>query len=164
MADLKIGALAARAGTNAPTIRYYEEIALLPRASRRVGGQRSYGDDDIKRLLFIRRCRDFGFGLEQIRSLLALMNDPQRSCFEARDMAQAHLEAIRAKLAELRALERSIAAFVRSCEAACAGGPGPDCVILDDLADPACRRGLSCSTPKPHPHSKPARRRRGRSA
>jgi len=149
MADLKIGALASRTGTNSPTIRYYEEIKLLPRASRHAGGQRSYGDEDVRRLIFIRRCRDFGFGIEQVRSLLALMTDPQRSCFEARDMAQAHLAAIRAKLVELKALERSMARFVQSCDAACAGGPGPDCVILDDLANPAPSCNSVCAPAKP---------------
>jgi DNA-binding transcriptional MerR regulator len=160
MADLRIGALAERTGTNAPTIRYYEEIELLPRADRRPGGQRSYGDDDVRRLLFIRRCRDFGFGIEQIRSLLGLMKDRQRSCFEARDMARAHLEAVRAKLVELRALEGSIAAFVRSCDAACAGGPGPDCVILADLANATSARSSSCSPPKRPARAEPRRPRR----
>lgn len=136
MADLKIGALAERAGTNAPTIRYYEKIGLLPRPTRRVGGQRSYGIDDIKRLTFIRRCREFGFPIEQVRTLVALVQDRERSCLEARDLAQQHLEAVRAKLVELRALERSIAGFVRTCEQSCAGGPAPDCVILDDMAHP----------------------------
>lgn len=148
MPDLKIGALAERTGTNAPTIRYYEEIELLPRASRRAGGQRSYGSEDVRRLIFIRRCRDFGFGIEQVRSLLALMKDRDRSCMEARDMARAHLEAVRAKLVELKALERSIVAFVKSCDEACVGGPGPDCAILDDLADPASLRNSLFSPAK----------------
>jgi DNA-binding transcriptional MerR regulator len=140
MADLKIGALAETTGTSAPTIRYYEEIGLLPCASRRPGGQRSYGSEDVKRLVFVRRCRDFGFPIEQVRSLLTLMQDRNRSCFEARDMAQAHLAAVRAKLKELKALETSVAAFARRCEEACAGGPGPDCVILEDLSHPAQSR------------------------
>lgn len=133
---LKIGALAARTGTNAPTIRYYEEIGLLPQPGRREGGQRAYGEDDVKRLTFIRRCRDFGFPIDQVRTLATLVQDRDRSCTEARDLAQQHLTALRTKLVELRALERSIASFVENCDASCAGGPGPDCVILDDLASP----------------------------
>lgn len=133
---LKIGALAELTGTNAPTIRYYEGIGLLPRPDRREGGQRTYGDDDVKRLTFIRRCRDFGFPIEQIRDLVALMRDADRSCTQARDLAQQHLVAVRAKLIELGALERSIASFVENCDAACLGGPGPDCVILESLAAP----------------------------
>lgn len=133
---LKIGALAALTGTNAPTIRYYEQVGLLPRPDRRDGGQRIYGDEDVRRLTLIRRCRDFGFPIEQVRALAALMDDRDRSCTEARDLAHDHLSAVREKLVELKALERSIAEFVRSCDATCAGGPGPDCVILEDLADP----------------------------
>ena len=68
------------------------------------------------------------------------MQDRGRSCTEARDLAQEHLIAVRAKLAELRALERSIVSFVISCDAPCVGGPGPDCVILEDLAEPTNRR------------------------
>jgi DNA-binding transcriptional MerR regulator len=134
MRHLKIGALAERTGTNAPTIRYYEEIGLLRSADRQAGGQRVYGDADVKRLTFIRRCREFGFSIDQVRSLVALVQDPQSSCMHARDLAQAHLAAVRAKLTELKALERSIVAFVVSCDASCAGGPGPDCVILEDLS------------------------------
>ena len=130
---LRIGGLAERTGTNAPTIRYYEEIGLLPPAGRREGGQRCFDEDDVKRLTFIRRCREFGFPIEQVRTLVSLMHDPSRSCMEARDLAQDHLNAVRAKLVELKALERSIAAFVQTCDASCAGGPGPDCSILEDL-------------------------------
>jgi DNA-binding transcriptional MerR regulator len=134
MNELKIGGLAKRTGTNAPTIRYYEEIGLLRSAHRQAGGQRVYGDADLKQLSFIRRCREFGFSIDQVRSLLTLMQDPASSCADARDLAQEHLVAVRSKLAELRALERSIAAFVTNCDATCTGGPGPDCVILDDLS------------------------------
>lgn len=141
MANLKIGALAERTGTNAPTIRYYEEIGLLRSADRQAGGQRVYGDADVKRLTFIRRCREFGFSIEQVRSLVALVQDPKSSCMHARDLAQDHLTAVRTKLAELKALERSIAAFVANCDTSCAGGPGPDCVILDDLSK---SRNIGC--------------------
>ena len=134
MNSLKIGALAKRTGTNAPTIRYYEEIGLLRSAGRQAGNQRVYSDADVKSLTFIRRCREFGFSIDQVRSLVALVQDPTSPCVHARDLAQEHLVAVRAKLAELKALERSIAAFVTSCDASCAGGAGADCVILDDLS------------------------------
>lgn len=134
MGQMKIGALAKQTGTNTPTIRYYEEIGLLRRADRQAGGQRAYSDEDVKRLTFIRRCRDFGFSIEQVRTLVALIQDRQRSCMEARDLAQGHLGAVRAKLSELKALERSIAGFIATCNTSCAGGPGPDCTILEDLA------------------------------
>ncbi|ODT81449.1 MAG: MerR family transcriptional regulator [Pelagibacterium sp. SCN 64-44] len=134
MPGLKIGELAERTGTNTPTIRYYEGIGLLPPPERQEGNQRRYGDDAVKRLTFIRRCRDFGFSIEQVRMLTSLAQDRSRSCFEARDLAQEHLKELRVKLKELRELEKSIVSFVESCNVACAGGPGPDCVILDDLA------------------------------
>jgi DNA-binding transcriptional MerR regulator len=134
--ELKIGILAKRTGTNAPTIRYYEEIGLLPPAKRREGGQRRYGEDDVKRLTFIRRCRDFGLSVEQVRRLAMVVQDPGRSCIEARDLAKHHLDAIRAKLHELKVLERTIASFVQNCDRRCAGGPGPECVILEDLGAP----------------------------
>lgn len=134
MTGHRIGALAASTGTNTATIRYYEGIGLLPRADRQDGNQRRYGDDDVRRLTFIRRCRDFGFSIEQVRTLVSLVQDRSRSCLEARDLAQAHLAAVRAKLRELKALETSIAQFVDVCDAECVGGPGPDCVILDDLS------------------------------
>lgn len=134
--DLKIGELARRTGTNAPTIRYYEEIGLLPRAIRGEGGQRSYHAGDMRLLTFIRQCRDFGFSIEQVRTLVSLMQDRSRDCIEARDVAQAHLDTVRAKLNELRSLESSLASFVKSCDARCCGGPGADCVILQDLAEP----------------------------
>ena len=149
MTNLKIGALAERTSTNAPTIRYYEEIGLLRPADRQSGGQRVYGDADVKRLTFIRRCREFGFSIDQVRVLVGLVQNPLSSCMHARDLAQEHLGAVRAKLAELKALERSISGFVASCDASCAGGPGPDCVILEDLASSRPvrsrpRRGQGC--------------------
>jgi len=127
----KIGTLARRTGTTASTIRYYEDIGLLPRADRRASGQRTYGDDAAARLIFIRRCRDFGFSIEQVRTLLSLMQDRKRSCVEARDLAAVHLASVRAKLEDLKRLEKVIAALVASCETSCCGGPAPDCVVLD---------------------------------
>ena len=131
---LLIGALAERTGCNVPTIRYYEEIGLLPRAARKAGGHRIYSEADMRRLLFIRRCRDFGFPIEQVRALVALMDEGQKNCNEARDLAQAHLTAVRSKIREMRALELSLSLFVESCNNACAGGPASACVILEDLA------------------------------
>jgi DNA-binding transcriptional MerR regulator len=130
----KIGILARRTGTTAPTIRYYEEIGLLPRAERCESGQRTYGNDATERLTFIRRCREFGFSIEQVRTLVALTQDHKRSCIEARDLAIVHLASVRAKLSELKKLEKSIAGLVKSCETSCFGGPGPNCVVLEDLA------------------------------
>lgn len=149
MPGLKIGDLATRTGTNAPTIRYYEEIGLIPPADRQDGGQRRYDDDDIKRLTLIRRCRAFGFPIEQVRSLVALAEDPDRSCLEARDLAREHMAVVRAKLRELKALEQSLARFIANCETACAGGPGPDCTILEDLARSSGRAKTASKAGRP---------------
>jgi len=100
------------------------------------------------KLTFIRRCREFGFSIDQVRSLVALVQDPDSSCVHARDLAQEHLVAVRSKLAELKALERSIAAFVANCDASCAGGPGPDCVILDDLSKGQKETSFPSETPR----------------
>jgi DNA-binding transcriptional MerR regulator len=127
-AEMRIGVLAERTGTTVPTIRYYEEIGLLRQVSRK-GGQRVYDHEDARRLAFIRRCRDFDFSIEEIRSLLSLMQN-NSSCGEARRLAEGHLADLRKKLAELQALERSIAALVTACAATCDGGAAADCVIL----------------------------------
>jgi MerR family copper efflux transcriptional regulator len=134
---LSIGSASKQTGCSVPTIRYYEEVGLLPAAPRTEGNQRHYDDAAIRRLAFIRRCRDFGFGLEQVRELVGLVDQPERDCVEVRDIAQAHLLQVQKKLAELQALEASLTRFVCSCDTACAGGPAADCTILEDLALPA---------------------------
>lgn len=133
---LTIGALSAQTGCNVPTIRYYEEIGLLPPPQRTASGHRSYRDADLKRLAFIKRCRDFGFPIERVRTLANLFEDGDRPCAEARDMAQEQLAAVRVKLEELRALEASLMAFVDGCDAVCSGGVARDCVIIEDLSMP----------------------------
>ncbi len=140
---MTIGQLAASTRCTIPTIRYYEEIGLLPKANRRVNKHRSYGPTDLQRLTFIRRCRDFGFPIMQIRELVALVSSPERDCTAARDVAKVRLTEVGRKLKELRALERSLKRFVQDCSAQCAGGPARECIILEDLAtwQPACCRG-----------------------
>lgn len=136
-ARLSIGLVARRTGATVPTVRYYEDIGLLPPAARTGAGKRSYDEATVRRLVFIRRCRDFGFSIEQVRELVGLVDEPDRPCAEVRDIAATHLAQVRQKLAELKALEASLNAFVCSCDTACAGGPAVDCTILEDLALPA---------------------------
>ena len=88
----------------------------------------------MRRLTFIRRCRDFGFSIEQVRELVGLVDEPDRPCLEVRDIAARHLNQVRERLAELQALEVSMTQFVRSCDTACAGGAALDCAILEDLS------------------------------
>lgn len=136
-AKLTIGLLADRSGCNVPTIRYYEEIGLLPKAQRRPNGHRIYSSVDRDRLTFIRRCRDFGFSIEQVRRLIDLAVDGGRDCVDARDLAQSHLDDVRLKLAEFRALEFGLAALVQSCTDRCMGGAPSACTIFNDLIGPA---------------------------
>lgn len=133
-AGLTIGALAQRAGCSVATIRYYEEIGLIPAAQRRESGHRCYDARAVELLTFIRHCRDFGFPIEQVRELVSLAGSEKRDCSETLDIAQAHLKSVRAKLAELRALERSLARFAKSCFDMCAGGPAAQCTIFKDLS------------------------------
>lgn len=130
---LTIGDLAKASGVTTPTIRYYEDIGLLPPAGRTQAGQRSYDQTDVDRLTFIRRCRDFGFPIEQVRLLAGLAISREADCSNARDIARDHLRRVRVRLMDLAALERSLAGFVQSCDAACAGGPGADCAIFTGI-------------------------------
>lgn len=128
-----IGKLAKAAGVNTPTIRYYEEIGLLPAADRTASGQRAYGSADLERLTFIRRCRDFGFSIDQVRLLAGLSISADKDCRAVGDIARAHLQQVRSKLEELRALEQSLEGFAAQCDAVCCGGPGRECVVFEDL-------------------------------
>ncbi len=134
MHTFRIGTLASRAALNPPTIRYYEEVGLLRKARRMGSGQRVYDNTDVERLTFIKRCREFGFSIEQVKQLVALTADPSSACMDARTLAAEQLEQVRVQLGELRALEQSLEELVGSFDSRCAGGPGPDCVILGDLA------------------------------
>lgn len=133
-ARLNIGTLAKRTGCTVPTIRYYEAIGLLPAPARAENGHRFYRESDATRLGFIKRCRDFGFPIEQVRAMTALYQDGERACVEVRDLAQVRLDEVRRKLAEMRQLEKSLEAFVSSCDETCNGGPTRGCVIIEDMS------------------------------
>jgi DNA-binding transcriptional MerR regulator len=144
MKTIRIGELARMTGCTVPTIRYYEEVGLIPPASRRSSGHRVYDPAAVQLLGFIRRCRDFGFTIEQTRELIALANGGERDCVEARDIAQAQLRNVRAKMIELMTLERGLARFVEVCTATCVGGPAPKCTILGDLGIAGTRLQSGC--------------------
>lgn len=131
---VRIGTLAEQTGCSVPTIRYYEDIGLIPRAKRRSSGQRVYDASAVQLIGFVRRCRDFGFTIEQVRSLASLSRNKPRDCVEARDIAQEHLERVRARMLELMTLEGTLARFIDACDKTCAGGKAPDCTILRDLS------------------------------
>lgn len=132
--QLTIGALAERTGLNVSAIRYYEEVGLIPEASRRPSGHRVYGADAQELLTLIRHCRDFGFSLDDTKALVSLASSVDTDCVEAREIAQVHLDTVRAKMAELSALERSLSRFVTACTEQCVGGPAPKCTIFQDLS------------------------------
>ena len=136
---LTIGALAEAAGCNVPTVRYYEEIGLMPKAARRSSGHRAYSANDLKRLIFVRRCRDLDFPIDKVRELVALMDDPNSDCARVRDLTEAQLSVVRKKLAELREFEHSLQRLSADCADQCAGGQSRDCVILQDFREtPTC--------------------------
>ncbi len=137
--DLSIGQVATRTGLSVPTIRYYEEIGLVRQAGRREGGHRIYGAGELRRLTFIAHCRDLGFTIEQTRSLLAVTVD-NRPCADARSIAQTHLLAVDAKIAELKDIRRHLDGFVKQCSDACAGGSASSCAMIDDLSKRTTKR------------------------
>lgn len=130
---LTIGTLAKETGCSVPTIRYYEEIGLLPQSGRAANGHRFYLIDDIRRLVFIRRCRDFGFPIEQVRQLAQLFEDGSRPCVEVRDLAQHHLQEIQKRLDEMQALQRTLRDYVDACTSGCSDGQTRDCSIVENL-------------------------------
>lgn len=126
---MNIGQAAERAGLPPKTIRYYENIGLL-KPARRDNGFRDYGDRDVHELRFIARARGLGFSVGECRHLLGLYRDTGRASAEVRETAAAHIAAIRAKIQELRSMERTLSQLVEQC----AGDDRPDCPILDELS------------------------------
>jgi DNA-binding transcriptional MerR regulator len=125
---MRIGVLAKAAGVSVPSIRYYESIGLLTPPARQ-GGQRIYGAEALKVLSLIRHCRDLDFSIDETRELLASVQR-RLPCSETKVFAERHLGSIRKKIAELRALEATVATLVSGCETTCCGSAAPDCVIL----------------------------------
>ncbi len=126
---MAIGGVAKDTGTNIETIRYYERVGLLPTPARSEGGYRLYRIDHLKRLNFIRRARALGFSIGEIRTLLRLADERKRPCAEVRVVAEAHLKDVRAKIADLRRMERVLKATV----ARCAEGRRRDCPVIEAL-------------------------------
>ena len=127
---IQIGELSRRTGCNIETIRYYERIGLLPAPARSAGRYRVYETGDVRRLTFIRRARELGFTLDAVRALLRLSGDGSAACPEVRELAAGHLAEVRAKIADLQAMERVLANAVRRC----AAGELPGCPIIDALS------------------------------
>ena len=127
--ELPIGKLSELTGVNIETIRYYERIGMLPAPPRTEGGRRIYGQTHTRTLAFIRRGRELGFSLDEIRALLGLAAPGKASCAEVRGIAARHLEDIRAKMSDLAKLQRILAKTISRCS----GRRVPDCPVLDIL-------------------------------
>ena len=135
----QIGALSARSGVNIETIRYYERVGLIPAPPRTEGRQRVYDISHLKRPTFIRRSRELGFSLDQIRDLLGLVRGHDLTCAEVKTLTETHVADIRRKVKDLRKLER----VLNDLAARCHGREVPDCPILEALggSSPVARSG-----------------------
>lgn len=144
---LTIGKLGEAAGVKVPTIRYYEQIGLLPEPDRSAGNQRLYGQSALDQLAFIRHARELGFPLDAIRDLLSLSDRPDQSCAAADVIARAQLAEVESRLARLTALKGELERMVVQC----AGGRIADCRVIEVLGDHSL-----CATDHQHPESEAA--------
>ena len=130
-AAISIGDLSRRSGVNIETIRYYERINMIPHPPRTASGRRRYGQLESRALGFIRRARELGFTLDEIRALLGLAAEGgHQACVEVRDLASRHLAEVRAKIADLKAMEGVLADAVARCDQ----GESPHCPLIDTLS------------------------------
>ena len=128
---LSIGRLSRETGTKVQTIRYYEQIGLMPEAERSAGGQRRYTTADLERLAFIRHARELGFALASIRDLLDLADHPQQPCAEADRIARQQLKQVETRIQRLQALRAELNRMIADCS----GGTVARCRVLEVLRD-----------------------------
>lgn len=126
---IKRGQLAKRTGCNAETIRYYEKIGLLPEPLRSAAGYRLYGETHEQRLRFVMRGRELGFAIEDLKSLLNLVDRNAVSCGEVKQLAKLHLRSVRDKIVDLKHMESVLSDTVH----ACSGKDVPECPLIDTL-------------------------------
>lgn len=127
---MKIGEMASATATNIVTVRYYEKIGLLPAPARTGANYRSYGSEHLARLSFIRRARDLGFTLDQVRELLGLSDHRDQSCAAVDAIANSHLTEIDRKIADLQAMRCELSRMIGDCRQ----GTVADCLIIETLA------------------------------
>ena len=139
MADVTIGHLARVIGCKIPTIRYYEQIGLLPAPRRSAGNQQLYDSEHIAQLAFIRHGRDLGFSQAAIRDLLKLADDPDQPCEAVTRIATRHLQEIKERIERLSALKAELERMIEACR----GRKTSECRILETLADPLHGRGIN---------------------
>lgn len=128
---MNIGEVAQSSGVSAKMIRHYESIGLIRESHRTQAGYRQYQTRDIHLLRFIRRARDLGFSLEQIRQLLSLWDDPRRASADVKRLAQAHIDELDVRIAALTDMRNTLVTLSKACH----GDHRPDCPILHGLAD-----------------------------
>ena len=128
---MNIGQAASASGVSAKMIRHYESLGLLPAIARTDAGYRQYDDNAVHTLRFIRRSRDLGFGIEEIRALLQLWRNRRRASAEVKRIALAHAADLERRIAEMQSMKRTLEQLAAHCH----GDDRPDCPILDDLAD-----------------------------
>lgn len=126
---MNIGQASKASGVSAKMIRYYESIGLVPRSARRESGYRDYGPIDLHRLAFVRRARDLGFSIDQIRDLLRLWSDTDRSNSEVKSIALEHIAELKKRARELN----EMADALKHLAAACDGDGHPECPIIKGL-------------------------------
>jgi MerR family mercuric resistance operon transcriptional regulator len=124
-----IGEMSKRTGVNIETIRYYERIKIMPQPDRTAGGNRQYNYDQLKRLSFIKKSRELGFSIDEIRALLEMVDRQDFICGEVHALTIGHLESVREKIKGLRKLEKALVGMA----AECSQGDVPDCQILETL-------------------------------
>ncbi len=128
-----IGHLARVTDCKVQTIRYYEQIGLLPQAPRSEGNRRLYAQADIDRLVFIRHARELGFPLDSIRDLLSLSDNPDQPCDAADAIACRQLDQVNRRIERLNALRRELERMIRQCR----GGKISDCHVIEVLSNHA---------------------------
>ncbi len=128
-APITRGELAKWFGCHQETVRYYEKIGLLPPPARSKGGHRLYKIDDQRHLRFILRGRELGFSIDELRSLLSLVDSKTYTCGEIHDLTVSHLGSVRQKISYLKRLERTLVRISNECS----GGAVPECPIIDTL-------------------------------
>ncbi len=129
-ADATIGTAARRAGVNIETIRYYEREGVVPKPARAANGRRVYGEAEIGRLAFVRRARELGFTLGEVRALARLAAQPAAACSDVLSMTRGHLADVRRRIADLERLERALARLAAQCAR---GRPRP-CPVIEALS------------------------------
>ena len=128
---MNIGEVAKSSSVSAKMIRHYESIGLIRTTSRTLSGYRQYHDRDVHLLRFIRRARDLGFSLEQIRQLVSLWDNPERASADVKRLAQAHITDLDQRIAALTDMRDTLVILAKNCH----GDHRPDCPILHGLAE-----------------------------